>query len=55
LVYSALAIHPALEYMRPPTGVLADMDWYTDLRSPLNMGIFRRLGLHLKLEFLIIG
>lgn len=44
LVYKALAIHPALEYMRPPTGVLGDVDWYTELRSSFNKGIFRRLG-----------
>jgi hypothetical protein len=44
LVYRALSLHPALDHMRPPTGVLADVDWYTELRSTFNSGIFRRLG-----------
>ncbi|KAJ7627681.1 hypothetical protein DFH06DRAFT_1443298 [Mycena polygramma] len=44
LVYRTLSLHPALDHMRPPTGVLADVDWYTELRSTFNSGIFRRLG-----------
>ncbi|KAJ7853762.1 hypothetical protein B0H13DRAFT_2082515 [Mycena leptocephala] len=44
LVYRALSLHPALDHMRPPTGVLADIDWYTELRSTFTFGIFRRLG-----------
>ncbi|KAK7438592.1 hypothetical protein VKT23_017927 [Stygiomarasmius scandens] len=44
LVYRALSVHPALDHMRPPTGVLADADWYTELRSPFTSGIFRKLG-----------
>ncbi|KAJ7429895.1 hypothetical protein FB451DRAFT_586133 [Mycena latifolia] len=44
LVYRALSLHPALDHMRPPTGMLADVDWYTELRSPFTSGIFRRLG-----------
>ncbi|KAF7350540.1 hypothetical protein MVEN_01359900 [Mycena venus] len=43
LVYRALSLHPALDHMRPPTGMLADVDWYTELRSTFNSGIFRRL------------
>jgi hypothetical protein len=44
LVYRALSLHPALDHMRPPTGMLADVDWYTELRSTFSSGIFRRLG-----------
>ncbi|KAJ7239022.1 hypothetical protein B0H12DRAFT_85226 [Mycena haematopus] len=44
LVYRALSLHPALDQMRPPTGMLADVDWYTELRSTFTSGIFRRLG-----------
>lgn len=45
LVYTALSLHPALNFMRPPTGILGDVDWYTELRSPLfSRGIFRKLG-----------
>ncbi|KIK58203.1 hypothetical protein GYMLUDRAFT_45415 [Collybiopsis luxurians FD-317 M1] len=44
LVYRAFSLHPALDYMRPPTGVLADVDWYTELRSTFTSGIFRKLG-----------
>ncbi|KAJ6498335.1 hypothetical protein DFH09DRAFT_1204218 [Mycena vulgaris] len=44
LVYRALSLHPALDHMRSPTGILADVDWYTELRSTFNSGIFRRLG-----------
>jgi len=44
LVYRALSLHPALDHMHPPTGVLADTDWYTELRSPFTSGIFRKLG-----------
>ncbi|KAF7326356.1 hypothetical protein MVEN_02621900 [Mycena venus] len=46
LVYRALSLHPALDHMRPPTGMLADVDWYTELHSTFNSGIFRRLGAH---------
>ncbi|KAJ4466256.1 hypothetical protein J3R30DRAFT_3719535 [Lentinula aciculospora] len=44
LVYRALSLHPALDHMRPPTGMLADVDWYTELRSTFTSGIFRRLA-----------
>lgn len=44
LVYRALSLHPALDHMRPPTGILADVDWYTELRSTFNTGIFRKLS-----------
>ncbi|KAJ6571849.1 hypothetical protein B0H19DRAFT_1131557 [Mycena capillaripes] len=44
LVYRALSLHPAVDHMRPPTGMLADVDWYTELRSTFNSGIFHRLG-----------
>ncbi|KAF7367400.1 hypothetical protein MSAN_00802600 [Mycena sanguinolenta] len=44
LVYRTLSLHPALDQMRPPTGMLADVDWYTELRSTFTAGIFRRLG-----------
>ncbi|KAJ7039899.1 hypothetical protein C8F04DRAFT_1085268 [Mycena alexandri] len=44
LVYRALSLHPALDHMKPPTGMLADVDWYTELRSTFSSGIFRRLG-----------
>ena len=46
LVYRALSLHPALDHMRPPTGMLADVDWYTELRSPFTSGIFRKLGMY---------
>ncbi|KAK0205941.1 hypothetical protein DFS33DRAFT_544920 [Desarmillaria ectypa] len=45
LVYRALSLHPALESMKPPTGMLADVDWYHELRKPSFVaGIFRKLG-----------
>ncbi|KAK0490102.1 hypothetical protein EDD18DRAFT_1358738 [Armillaria luteobubalina] len=45
LVYRALSLHPALEDMKPPTGMLADVDWYHELRKPSFVaGIFRKLG-----------
>ncbi len=44
LVYRALSLHPALDQMRPPTGILADIDWFTELRSTFASGIFRKLG-----------
>ncbi|KAF9061843.1 hypothetical protein BDP27DRAFT_313586 [Rhodocollybia butyracea] len=44
LVYRALSLHPVLDHMHPPTGMLADVDWYTELRSPLTSGIFKKLG-----------
>lgn len=42
LVYYALSIHPALEWMRPPSNELGDLDWYTELRSekPLSWFMF---------------
>ncbi|KAF5387542.1 hypothetical protein D9757_006541 [Collybiopsis confluens] len=43
LVYRAFSLHPALDHMQPPTGILADVDWYTELRS-VSSTIFRRLG-----------
>lgn len=44
LVYRALSVHPALDHMHPPTGILADVDWYTELHSPFTSGMFRKLG-----------
>ncbi|PBK64091.1 hypothetical protein ARMSODRAFT_1023496 [Armillaria solidipes] len=45
LVYRALSLHPALDNMKPPTGMLADVDWYHELRKPTFVaGIFRKLG-----------
>ncbi|KAK0220580.1 hypothetical protein IW262DRAFT_1036228 [Armillaria fumosa] len=45
LVYRALSLHPALDNMKPPTGMLADVDWYHELRKPSFIaGIFRKLG-----------
>ncbi|THU95893.1 hypothetical protein K435DRAFT_112072 [Dendrothele bispora CBS 962.96] len=44
LVYRTLSLHPALDHMRSPTGALADVDWYTELRSQFVSGIFRKLG-----------
>ncbi|KAJ7773483.1 hypothetical protein B0H16DRAFT_1512507 [Mycena metata] len=44
LVYRALSLRPALDHMKPPTGMLADVDWYTELRATFSAGIFRRLG-----------
>ncbi|KIK68267.1 hypothetical protein GYMLUDRAFT_35648 [Collybiopsis luxurians FD-317 M1] len=41
LVYLALALHPALNHMHPPTG---NMDWYSALGTRWNVGIFKRLG-----------
>jgi hypothetical protein len=45
-VYRALSVHPALNAMKPPTQVLGDLDWYTELKSPLALlsGPFKRLG-----------
>jgi len=45
-VYRALSVHPALNAMRPPTQVLGDLDWYTELKSPLALlgGLFKKLG-----------
>ncbi len=46
LVYRALSLHPALDHMKPPTGMLADVDWYHELRKPSFVaGIFRKLGM----------
>ncbi|KAE9407544.1 hypothetical protein BT96DRAFT_986537 [Gymnopus androsaceus JB14] len=44
LVYRSLSLHPALDRMHPPTGMLADVDWYTELRFSFTSGIFRKLG-----------
>ncbi|PCH40333.1 hypothetical protein WOLCODRAFT_150373 [Wolfiporia cocos MD-104 SS10] len=45
IVYRALSIHPAIAHMRPPTDVLADLDWYTELRAPvLSAAFFGSLG-----------
>ncbi|KAF9071478.1 hypothetical protein BDP27DRAFT_1322205 [Rhodocollybia butyracea] len=46
LVYKALALHPALEHMHPPTGSMGDMDWYTELGTRWSFGIFQKLGQH---------
>jgi hypothetical protein len=45
-VYQALSVHPALNAMKPPTQVLGDLDWYTELKSPLALlgGPFKKLG-----------
>ena len=45
-VYRALSVHPALDAMKPPTQVLGDLDWYTELKSPLALlgGSFKKLG-----------
>ena len=45
-VYRALSVHPALDAMKPPTQVLGDLDWYTELKSPLALlrGSFNKLG-----------
>lgn len=44
LVYYTLSIHPALDFMRPPTGAFADMDWYSEMRSSWKSGILRGIG-----------
>jgi len=45
-VYQALSVHPALNALKPPTQVLGDLDWYTELKSPLALlgGPFKKLG-----------
>ncbi|KZS87358.1 hypothetical protein SISNIDRAFT_460971 [Sistotremastrum niveocremeum HHB9708] len=46
VVYYALSIHPALEWMHPPSKEMGDLDWYQELRKEkaLSWSLFGNVG-----------